>query len=167
MKATHIPAANGSNGSSIKDQVLGASAKIKAKLDSGPKAKPVEIKAPERAAADTEAMSFRQMLEDMGFKMISWKRTLLAYAASFLSGYLIGTTFSALFHYLFAASILASGWTFITIVVAVLMFVAAAYLTILTSQKIGRYIIDGNIDADVASLRAKIGGWFGRSPQLA
>ncbi len=158
--AVHIPEAQGAktNGATVKDHVMGTAAKLKEKLGPDTKPDPINLEADHSVG---DPINFRQILTDMGFKVSDWKRTLLANIAAFLSGYVIGTTFNALFNYMFAASIVASGWTFVTIVAAVITFIAAVYCAAKAARKIGRYIIDGDIDADIASLRSKVGGWFG------
>lgn len=149
------------NGKNIKEQVLGLSDKIKAKLDTGPKAPPVAIKKtvtkkpeqPKPAAAPVEEdeLTFRQMLADMGVFIPTWKRTLVASVASLLSGYVVGATFNALFNYMFAASIMASGWTFISIIAAVVAFIAATYVSCKVAARVLGYVGSGKVDAHASA----------------
>jgi hypothetical protein len=162
------------NGKSVKEHVMGAAETVKAKLGSGPKAPPVELKKtvvtepqqPEPAAADTEQLSWRQMLADMGFKLPGWKRTLVAYAAAFLSGYVVGATFSALFNYMFGAAILATGWTFMTVIIYIVGLVIAVYAAAKLGQKVGGYILSGDIDADASRAWGWVKGKVSGSPAL-
>lgn len=164
------------NGKNVKEQVLGYVDAIKGKLDAGPKEPPVAIKKtvtkkpeqPKPAAAPVEEdeLTFRQMLADMGVFIPTWKRALVASVASLLSGYVVGATFNALFNYMFAASIMASGWTFLTIVAAVVAFIAATYVSCKVAARVLGYVGSGKVDAHASAAWGWTKGLFAdASPQ--
>lgn len=154
-----------SNGKSVKDTIMGAADTAKAKFGTKEKAEPINIKTPEPAAAPVEEdmLTMRQMLADMGIHIPSWKRTLVMAAASFLSGYVIGATFNALFNYMFGAAILASGWTFMTVIAYVIGLVIAIYAAIKVAGRVANYIGTGTIDHDAKSAWGWIKGKCGAS----
>ncbi len=148
--AINIPG-TASNGKSIEDSVKGAAESIKAKFGSKPKAEPINLKTPEPAAAPIEEpLTMRQMMADMGINIPSWKRTLIMTAASFLSGYVVGSTFNALFNYMFGAAILASGWTFMTVVAYIIGLVITIYAAIKLAGYTANYIGTAQIDRDAS-----------------
>lgn len=115
----------------------------------GPKATP-QMPKPAAAPIKEDELTLKQMLADMGFHMPSWKRNLVAGVASFLSGYVIGATFSALFELMFGAALLASGWTFMLVVAYVIGLVIAIYAAIKVSTRMYGYIASGSVDQDAS-----------------
>ena len=173
--AINIPG-TASNGKTVKNTVMDAAETIKSKLSSGPKAPPVDLKpnvarAPEmdEPASDIgeEKISFRQMMADFGIHLPSWKRHLFAAVTSFIAGYVIGATASALFNYLFGAAILASGWTFMLVCVAIIGFIITVILAYKAGKAIGNYIYSGQVDRDASRAWGWAKGLVTPAPKLA
>lgn len=102
-----------------------------------------------------------------GFTTPGWKRTLLAYLASFFYGFGIGSIFCIVMDVLFAAIMISTGSAFLAWLVYAIGFCAMLYTAAKGGQKIAGYIIYGDIDADLAAAKAKVVGWFSKKPALA
>lgn len=116
------------------------------------------------SAADTESMDFNALFKLTGFQVPSWKRTLASLVVSFCIGYLGAAVTSYIVSVLMVSTILVTGSAFLTYCVAIVAWLAGLYLTIKAGQKVGMYIATGDIDADLAKVKAKVTGWFKSKP---
>ncbi len=174
-QAINIPG-TASNGKGLKASVMKAADKVSAAIGSKEKAAPIDLtpKAtvteppvmPERAAAPVEEdeLTIRQMLADFGIFIPSWKRGLVMAVASFMTGYVVGSSAIALFNFMFGAAIMASGWTFILACVAVIGFVLAMYLACKLANKVARYIGSEQVDRDASRAWGWTKGLFTNAP---
>jgi hypothetical protein len=91
----------------------------------------------------------------------SWKRRMVAFFATVMlaggAGYAIGTL--AGYCIVGIASLGGSMlWAYLIMVIALLL---AAYAGMKIGQVVGNYVLSGQIDADIASVKNKVTGWFG------
>ena len=97
-------------------------------------------------------MAYAEMRTE-GEDGVTWKRKLVAYVASFVAGFGIGYAAGTLIEYVIAASVVHTGSMFLGIVAAVIIAIAALYLSMKAGQKIAGYIAFGDIDADIKKMK--------------
>lgn len=127
-----------------------------------------QVKAQQPAPAGAvieEHVSMRDLFANFGIKFPSWKRTLFAFVASFCAGYLIGSVFAVVIEVLMTAIVLATGSQFLALCAYIVGFVLMLYLAIKSGQKIGMYIVSGDIDEDIVRLKNKFMGFFRSEPK--
>ena len=105
-----------------------------------------------------------ELFAEQGFAVPSWKRQLVAFVGSFAVGFGVGSVFNVIISVMMNAIFALTSSMFLVYTLWIVGMLAAAYFALKAGQKVGMYIVSGNIDGDVQRLKAKVSGWFTRKP---
>jgi hypothetical protein len=133
----------------------------KAAREAAVKTKPGVI---ETVIADSVSPSYfdqaLEMARTMGITIPGWKRSLLAFVASFVTGFGVGYIGGTLINILMVATFTVTSSMFLTYAMAIVAFLLTMYVGIKAGQKVGMYIATGDIDRDLIRARDYVKGLF-------
>lgn len=99
--------------------------------------------------------------DDFEFELPSEKRiiaaTALTFSLSFTAGYMIGIVTDVIA----TAALMLTGSVFIWFVIWMLALIGSIYAGMKIGQHVGYYVLSGQIDKDIASVKNKVTGLFG------
>lgn len=137
-------------------KVKAAASQVKTKITTGTK-----------AVREAYHLQLEQECQSLGIPIPSGKRLMVSSVCCFVLGILGGVAASYIGNMLAMAAMSFTSSMFVAFVVMALTWVLAAYLVIKGSQKLGMYILTGNIDRDISKLKNKITGMFKRDALVA
>lgn len=97
-----------------------------------------------------------------GVKLPTWKRSLVCAIASFAVGFLIGALARVVIETLVIAVAMSTGSIALCWAIYILGWIMAVYLAFAAGRAVTQYIMSGSVDKDIAAVKGKVSGWFGK-----